>query len=349
MFDEQQPSTSTGRRDFRGRPTVPSTVFQPATPTTTTTRPVKRRLDTSADIRRALTELDDYVSSDEDNLDGVDFQNTQNLPSSDSEAFDLDDDDESSDSDDPEPVAPAPHPRQGRRAAQDVMGPPQAASTPRRRGHRPVPPPTGIPDPARFRWTEASEDDPYIPNTYVFDDSDSGVGQAVRDLPPGAKAMDFFMLFFDVVLMEFIVEQTNLFFEYSGGHTGCSPFSPAKRWVNTTVREIFVEDTVFQLLENFGEVTRLSRGRGASMAHTPDRLHGKDYLGRHYLDYIPPTAAQAAAGRGNTTRHGQRRCKVCHNSKQRPHTRKYTNMMCAECQVPLCLPCFRQYHTLTEY
>ncbi|KAK3892267.1 hypothetical protein Pcinc_003888 [Petrolisthes cinctipes] len=80
----------------------------PATPTTTTTRPVKRRLDTLADIRGALSELDDYVSSDEDNLDGDNFRDTQILPSSDSEAFDLDDDDESSDPDDPEPVAPAP-------------------------------------------------------------------------------------------------------------------------------------------------------------------------------------------------------------------------------------------------
>ncbi|KAK3889907.1 hypothetical protein Pcinc_006061 [Petrolisthes cinctipes] len=194
MSDEQQPSTSTGRRDFRGRPTVPSTVPPPATPTTTT-RPVKRRLDTLADIRGVLSELDDYVSSDEDNLDGDDFRDTQNLPSSNSEAFDLDDD-ESSDPDDPEPVAPAPRPRRGRRAAQDMMGPPQAASMLRRRGHRRVPPPTGIPDPARFRWTEASQDDPYIPNTYVFNDSDSGVGLAARDLPPGAKAMDFYDFFF---------------------------------------------------------------------------------------------------------------------------------------------------------
>ncbi|KAK4305929.1 hypothetical protein Pmani_022203 [Petrolisthes manimaculis] len=150
MSDEQQPSTSTGRWDFRGRPTV-SSVPPPATPTTTTKRPVKRRLDTSVDIRVALSELDDCMSSDEDNLEGdefQEFQDTQNLPSSDSEAFDLDDDDKSSDPDDPEPVTPAPHPRRGRRTMQDVMGPPQAASMPRRRGHRPVPPPTGIPNPA---------------------------------------------------------------------------------------------------------------------------------------------------------------------------------------------------------
>ncbi|KAK3877359.1 hypothetical protein Pcinc_017914 [Petrolisthes cinctipes] len=102
------------------------------------------------------------------------------------------------------------------------------------------------------------------------------------------------------------------------------------------------------MLEEYGDVTKLSRGRGVSMGRTPDRLHGKDFLGRHYMEYIPATAPSVLAGR-TSKKQGTRQCKVCSSTTRRPHIRKSTNMQCAEYKVPLCLPYFKEYHTLTDY
>ncbi|KAK4314857.1 hypothetical protein Pmani_013896 [Petrolisthes manimaculis] len=200
------PSTSTGRRDFRGPSTTPA-VSPAATPTIPKrTRSVTRKLDTSRQIRDVLDEIisSPGLTSGEDEMEGDHFARTfdDDFSSDEGEVTSEDEPDDSdpvqSDPDEPAPVSPvivSPPPRQRRRVrGQNVLGPPQAASTPLK-GHRPVPPVTDVRQTEHYRWSEVTEDDPFTPKDFVLDTSGSGVGQAVKDLPVAATPMQYFLLF----------------------------------------------------------------------------------------------------------------------------------------------------------
>ncbi|KAK3883429.1 hypothetical protein Pcinc_012262 [Petrolisthes cinctipes] len=176
--DLELPSTSTGRRDIRGPPTVPS-----VTPGCS----VRRRLDTSGDIRACLDDLDAYVSSDEDDITNDEFMVSREWASSSEEDVDdplpLEEEEEEEEEvvvptpppgkgkgkgrSAPKPVAPAPvdlddedeevelvaptPPARKRRGGRAPPVPtPVAASTPIR-GHRPAPPTASEPDPHNFQ------------------------------------------------------------------------------------------------------------------------------------------------------------------------------------------------------
>ncbi|KAK3874028.1 hypothetical protein Pcinc_021002 [Petrolisthes cinctipes] len=72
-------SKSECRRDIRGPPTVPSV---------TPGCPVRRRLDTSGDIRACLDDLDAYVSSDKDDITNDEFMVSREWASSSEEDVD---------------------------------------------------------------------------------------------------------------------------------------------------------------------------------------------------------------------------------------------------------------------
>lgn len=108
----------------------------------------------------------------------------------------------------------------------------------------------------------------------------------------------------------------------------------------------FMHDLVDEILQKYGTVTKVSRGRSASAISLPDSLLGKDYMFRHCPSGIPIPPGE----RRPRHSHPVRDCVVCMQSKHRPATRKHTSYQCLECKVPLCIePCFRDYHALVEY
>lgn len=107
----------------------------------------------------------------------------------------------------------------------------------------------------------------------------------------------------------------------------------------------FVETLALQLLEKYGTVARYFPGRAATVASQPDRLLGRDYVARHHLTYIP-LVSQAQR---KTRSHGQKQCTVCSKTTRRARKTKKTCFMCRECEAPLCVECFVEYHTLTNF
>lgn len=101
---------------------------------------------------------------------------------------------------------------------------------------------------------------------------------------------------------------------------------------------IFSKRLIEQILETYGVVQR--RARGCSQAGLPDRLLGRDYISRHFLEALPPTAGKPKA---------QRQCHVCKNTTKRAGRRKDVTTWCKECGVALCISCFKEYHTLKIY
>lgn len=102
----------------------------------------------------------------------------------------------------------------------------------------------------------------------------------------------------------------------------------------------FSYNVVYQLLEKYGTVAPIARGRRQTVG--PDRLLGKDYITRHHLEYLPYTLQGG--------RRSQRRCHVCMNTKKRGRERKMVTTICKACDVPLCVaPCFMEFHTMKEY
>ncbi|KAK3884661.1 hypothetical protein Pcinc_011075 [Petrolisthes cinctipes] len=314
--DLELPSTSTGRRDIRGPPTVPSV---------TPGRPVRRRLDTSGDIRACLDDLDAYVSSDEDDITNDEFMVSREWASSSEEdvddplpleeeeeevvvstpppgkgkgkgkgkgrsvpkpvaptsvapaPVDLDDEDE-----EVELVAITPPARKKRRGGRAPPVPtPVAASTPIR-GHRPAPPPASEPDPHNFQWEDVTEDNPYTPTTFPCDGRSAGLSGAVGDLPTTATYIDYFMCFFDVALMTLIADQTNQFYQFCGPRDSYPPRSPARVWTDTTKEEIC-----------------------------------QNYISRHFMELIP-------SDQRPNRRNVQRICVVCAHTKRRQRVRKRT-------------------------
>ncbi|KAK3894080.1 hypothetical protein Pcinc_002099 [Petrolisthes cinctipes] len=305
--DLELPSTSTGWRDIRGPPTVPSV---------TPGRPVRRRLDTSGDIRACLDDLDAYVSSDEDDITNDEFMVSREWASSSEE--DVDDPlplKEEEEEEEEEVVVPTPPPGKGKgkgkgkgRSAPKPVAPtsvapapvdlddedeevelvaptpparktrrggrappvptPVAASTPIM-GHRPAPPPASEPDPHNFQWDDVTENNPYTPTTFPFDGHSAGLSGAVGDLPATATYFDYFMCFFDVALMTLIADQNNQFYQL------CGP-----------------------------------RVSAVSQPHLPDRLSCQNYISRHFMELIP------CDPRPNS-RNVQRICVICTNTKSR--------------------------------
>ncbi|XP_027229857.2 piggyBac transposable element-derived protein 4 [Penaeus vannamei] len=101
---------------------------------------------------------------------------------------------------------------------------------------------------------------------------------------------------------------------------------------------IFSKRLIEQILETYGVVQK--RARGHSQAGLPDRLLGRDYISRHFLEALPPTAGKPKA---------QRQCHVCKNTTKRAGRRKDVTTWCKECGVALCISCFKEYHTLKIY
>ena len=118
-----------------------------------------------------------------------------------------------------------------------------------------------------------------------------------------------------------------------------------KMRTNTTMPlRVFVQTLAHQVLEKHGRLTRVTPGpRSLTL---PDRLMAQDFLARHKLVNIPlPTQAQRRSRSSS-----QRVCRVCTTTTRRPRIpRKKTTLMCTECNIPLCLPCYFEFHTLANY
>ena len=98
---------------------------------------------------------------------------------------------------------------------------------------------------------------------------------------------------------------------------------------------VFHKNLILQLLEKYGTVQDAAPRRH-TMEGKPDRLQAHAYISRHFLDNIPPSVSG---------RPGERKCYVCAHTTRRPQKRKDVRTWCKECEVPLCMLCFREYHT----
>ena len=102
---------------------------------------------------------------------------------------------------------------------------------------------------------------------------------------------------------------------------------------------VFQKKVIEQLLTRYGTVQPITPRRH-HRHELPDRLLTQDYISRHFLECIPPTPGRKKA---------QRKCQVCLYTSKRERKRRDVTTWCKECGVPLCLPCFRDYHTLKVY
>ncbi|KAK4328631.1 hypothetical protein Pmani_000940 [Petrolisthes manimaculis] len=105
---------------------------------------------------------------------------------------------------------------------------------------------------------------------------------------------------------------------------------------------------VHQIIERYVTPTSGLRGRALSRPNLPDRLGGRDYIARHYLIPIPPPEKQEGETRKKRKR-AQRQCIVCAHSEIRDRVRQLVTTMCKECQLPMCMLCFRIYHVQIRY
>lgn len=113
-----------------------------------------------------------------------------------------------------------------------------------------------------------------------------------------------------------------------------------KKYVNKNISHAdFTWKLVSQILAEYQpSVTPARTGRRCSTVVNPERL-----LGRHFIDYCPPTAKKP-----NPTR----TCVVCCSKVDGSgkKVRKETRYCCPDCDVGLCLvPCFKLYHTRDTY
>ena len=104
---------------------------------------------------------------------------------------------------------------------------------------------------------------------------------------------------------------------------------------------LFTKSIFMSLFKKFGVVQSI-QGRRFSSDHQPDRLLARDFISRHFIDGIPPQPH-----RPNFK--GQRRCHVCASTTRQDRKKKTVTTWCPECETPLCLRCFRDYHTLNQW
>jgi len=113
-----------------------------------------------------------------------------------------------------------------------------------------------------------------------------------------------------------------------------------KKYVNKKLSHAdFTWKLVEQILaEHKPSVLPARSGRRCSTVVNPERL-----IGRHFIDYCPPTAKKQNASR---------MCVVCCSKvgESGKKVRKETRYCCPDCDVGLCLvPCFKLYHTEDVY
>lgn len=98
----------------------------------------------------------------------------------------------------------------------------------------PVAPPM---NPNSFVWTDGED---FVPKINNFDRSNSCLSDTVQQLDNDAKFVDYFTLFFDNALVNYIVTKINKYFVFTGGRENVYPMSPTQRWTDVTVNEFYV-------------------------------------------------------------------------------------------------------------
>lgn len=101
---------------------------------------------------------------------------------------------------------------------------------------------------------------------------------------------------------------------------------------------LFSLEVVRQLLVKYGTLANTSPGRHRVVA--TDRLLAKEYILRHHLEYLPPSATRNIS---------QRLCHVCQHTERRGKQKKKVSTWCKECGVALCIGCFTEYHTCATF
>ena len=91
-----------------------------------------------------------------------------------------------------------------------------------------------------------------------------------------------------------------------------------------------------QMLGKYAERSSANRGGRRSRERSPMRVGAA-----HFIDTLPATEKKKVA---------QRACYVCKHTSRRPTKRRDTRYWCPECKVALCIiPCFKEYHTITNF
>ena len=103
----------------------------------------------------------------------------------------------------------------------------------------------------------------------------------------------------------------------------------------------FSLDVISQLLTKYGTI-QPSRPIGRPPSQVgEERLQQAAYISRHYLAAVPGTKGRAT---------GQWICHVCNHTERRERKiKKKVSTYCKECEIGLCLDCFREYHTMARF
>lgn len=140
--------------------------------------------------------------------------------------------------------------RRGARGRQRLCVPPRVTpqSSPR---HDSSPDSPATPDPATD-WTW-SDGDNFAPETFIFDDSQSGI----RDdsITDNSREMDFFLLFFTEEIVQLIVRETNRYFGFMAAGTVMLATSRLLQWTDTNMSEMY---SFFALVMLMGLVKKLN-------------------------------------------------------------------------------------------
>ena len=92
-----------------------------------------------------------------------------------------------------------------------------------------------LPNNTNFLWRDCNE---FRPDVYNFDNADAGVTD-LFDVADDAEEYDYFVKFFDIELLQTIVDKTNRYFEFcTRGEDDASSYIK-KRWINTTTDEMY--------------------------------------------------------------------------------------------------------------
>lgn len=96
-------------------------------------------------------------------------------------------------------------------------------------------------------------------------------------------------------------------------------------------------DLIDQIIDKYHSFIPLSRPGRPSNEPESSRLYE-----RHFLELIPPTEKKENPAR---------QCKVCSSKKNEngKKIRRETRYYCKDCNVGLCIPCFKLYHTQKNY
>ena len=96
---------------------------------------------------------------------------------------------------------------------------------------------------------------------------------------------------------------------------------------------------VYQMLQKYGQIQSTIKGR--KLVEVPDRLQASAYISRHHLQNMEDPSGKRKSK--------QLACGVCKKTTTRPKMTRKTSTWCPECNMPMCMSCFPDYHSKKDF